>query len=158
MTSDPWAHLGGVREAMALGIPIYVNAGSVPFLTSLSKMPYTIAPDSLAKSKRAPKFVPVMGKTLIGSGENRLELYPVGGPYAERMLMAYFPDRKLLYGADLVFPNRGPDGKVTKGFFESSAVDLRRAVTRERLIVDSLFCVQNYPMLAWSTFAEPLSP
>lgn len=158
MTSDPWAHLGGVREAMALGIPIYVNAGSIPFLTGLAKMPHTIAPDSLARSHRAPKFVPISAKTVIGRGENSIELYPVGGPYAERMLMAYFPGHKLLYGTDLVFPNRGPDGKITKGFFETSAVDLRRAVEREKLVVDSLFCVQNYPMMAWSSFVAPASP
>jgi hypothetical protein len=154
MTSDPWAHLGGVREAMALGIPIYINANSVPFLTSLSQMPYATAPDSLAKSKRAPTFMPVTAKTVIGSGDNRIELYPVGGTYAERMLMAYFPDKRILYGADLVFPNRGPDGKITKGFFETSAVDLRRAVAREKIAVDSLFCVQQYPMMAWSKFTE----
>jgi hypothetical protein len=113
-----------------------------------------MAPDSLAKSKRAPKFMPVTGKTVIGSGDNRIELYPVGGPYAERMLMAYFPAKKLLYGADLVFPNRSPDGKITKGFFETSAVDLRNAVAREKLAVDSLFCVQNYPMMSWAAFTE----
>ena len=155
MSSDPWAHLGGFREAIALGIPIYVNAGSIPFLTSVAKMPYTMAPDSLARSKRLPKFMPVSAKTVIGRGENSIELYPVGGPYAERMLMAYFPDHKLLYGADLVFPNRGPDGKFTKGYFETSAVDLRRAVAREKLAVDSLFCVQNYPVMSWSDFIAP---
>jgi hypothetical protein len=155
MTSDPWAHLGGLREAIALGIPVYVNARSIPFLTTVAKAPHTIAPDSLARSRRAPKFVPVSAKTVIGRGENSVELYPVGGPYAERMLIAYFPGHKLLYGADLVFPNRGPDGKFTKSFFETSAVDLRRTVEREKLAVDSLFCVQNYPMVAWSTFIAP---
>ena len=155
MTSDPWAHIGGLREAIALGIPIYVNARSIPFLTSVAKTPHTILPDSLARSRRAPKFVPISAKTVIGAGENRVELYPVGGAYAERMLMAYFPGHKLLYGADLVFPNRGPDGKFTKGFFETSAVDLRRAVEREKLAVDSLFCVQNYPKMAWSDFVAP---
>jgi hypothetical protein len=158
MSSDPWAHLGGVREAIALGIPIYVNGRSIPFLTSIAKMPYTMAPDSLSKSKRAPKFIPVTAKTVIGTGDNRIELYPVGGAYAERMLMAYFPDKKLLYGADLVFPNRGPDGKITKGYFETSAVDLRAAVAREKLAVDSLFCVQNYPMMTWAAFTEVPSP
>jgi hypothetical protein len=80
--------------------------------------------------------VPTSAKTVIGSGENAVELYPVGGAYAERMVMAYFPGHKLLYGADLVFPNRGPDGKFTQGFFETSAADLRRAVEREKLVVD----------------------
>jgi hypothetical protein len=152
MSSDPWAHIGGLREAIALGIPIYVNARSVPFLTSVARAPHTMTPDSLARAPRAPKFVPVAGKTVIGSAENRIELYPVGGAYAERMLMAYFPDHKLLYGADLVFPNRGPDGKIAKGFFETSAVDLRRAVAREHLAVDSVFCVQPYPVMDWREF------
>jgi hypothetical protein len=156
MTSDPWAHLGGVRQAMALGIPIYVSAGSVPFLTRLAKAPHTMEPDSLARAPRAPKFVPVTGKTVIGTGENRIELYPVGGPYAERMLMGYFPARKLLYGADLVFFNRGPDGKIAKGFFETAAVDLRTAVAREKLDVDTLICVQNYAApIPWQTFVAP---
>jgi hypothetical protein len=155
MSSDPWAHIGGVREAIALGIPIYVNAGSIPFLTGLAKSPHRLEPDALARNPRAPRFIPVSAKTVIGQGENRIELYPVGGPYAERMLMAYFPGHKLLYGADLVFPNRGADGKPTKGFFETSAVDLRRAVAREGLAVDSLFCVQNYPVMAWQDFVAP---
>lgn len=153
LTSDPWAHIGGVREAMALGIPIYVNARSVPFFTALAKAPHTMAPDSLARTPRAPKLLPVNAKTVIGRGENRIELYPVGGPYGERMLMAYFPDQKLLYGADLVFFNRGPDGKIGKGFLETSAVDLRRALAREHLDVESLFCVQQYPLIDWRTFA-----
>jgi hypothetical protein len=134
MTSDPWAHLGGVREAVALGIPIYVNARSIPFLTSLT---------------HGSKFVPVRGKTTIGTGTNRLELYPVGGPYGERMTMIYFPERRLLYGADLVFPNDpGP------GYDATPATDLRRAVAREHLAVDSLFCVQRYGPFAWSDFAR----
>jgi len=37
-------------------------------------------------------------------------------------------------------------------------VDLRRAVEREKLAVDSLFCVQNYPMMSWSSFVAPVSP
>lgn len=154
MTSDPWAHIGGLREAIALGIPIYVQARSIPFLTSIAKAPHVMAPDSLARAPRAPKWVPVSAKTVIGRGENAIELYPVGGPYAERMLMAYFPGHRLLYGADLVFPKRNPDGSAAKGFAETEAVDLRRAVERERLSVDSVFCVQNYPAFSWGGFTR----
>ena len=157
LTSDPWAHLGGVREAIALGIPIYVRSSSIPFLTELAKTTHSLAPDSLARAPRAPKFMPVSAKTMIGTGENRIELYPVGGPYAERMLMAYFPGHRLLYGADLVFENRGPTGQPAPGFFETPAVDLRQAVARERLDVESLFCVQNTPVLQWSAFVAPNS-
>ena len=76
----------------------------------------------------------------------------MGGPYAERMLMAYFPDHKLLYGADLVFMNRGPDGKPSGGFLITPAEDLRNAVAREKLDVDTVFCVQNYGPFPWSDF------
>jgi hypothetical protein len=142
LTSDPWGHLGGLSEAAKLGVPIYVSAGSVPFFTSLVK-------DTKAK------FVPVSGKTVIGSGDNRIEVYPVGGPYAERMLMAYFPQHRLLYGADLVFTNRGPDGKPTKGYLVTEMTDLKRAVEREKLDVEKLYCVQNYGPIAWSDFIAP---
>lgn len=155
MTSDPWAHIGGVREAMALGLRMYVPANSVPFLQRLARAPHTIDPDALAKSHRSPTLVPVSRRTVIGSGENRIVLYPVRGPYAERMLMAYFPARRLLYGADLVFPNRDADGKPTAGFAETEATDLRNAVAREHLEVDELFCVQNYGPFAWSAFMAP---
>ena len=153
MTSDPWAHLGGVREALALGIPIYIHAKSVPFLTSVANASHSLAPDSLARSRRAPKIVPIDGKTVIGTGDNRIELYPVRGAAAERMTMAYFPDHRLLYGADLVFFERDANGKPTGRFLETDATDLRRAVAREGLTVDRVFCVQNYPLVAWTDFA-----
>lgn len=146
MSSDPWAHLGGVREAMAMGIPIYVNARSVPFLQKVSRAPHTLDPDSLQRAPRAPHLIPVSGKTVIGSGKNRIELYPVGGSYAERMTMAYFPELRVLYGADLVFAAEGG------GYDRAPAIDLRRAVARERLAVDTLFWVQAKPAIAWSSF------
>ena len=155
LSSDPWAHVGGVREAIALGIPIYVPAGSVPFLTRLAKSPHTLDPDLLARQPKPPKLLPVSAKTMIGAGENRIELYPVGGPYGERMLMAYFPDAKLLYGADLVFLNRVVTGQPGKGYYPTSLVDLRNAVEREKLAVDTLFCVQNYEPIAWAEFVGP---
>jgi glyoxylase-like metal-dependent hydrolase (beta-lactamase superfamily II) len=145
MTSDPWAHLGGLHEVVARGIPIYVNARSVPFLTRV------------AGAGKRPRFVPIASKTVIGQGENSITLYPVGGPYAERMLMAYFPGQKLLYGADLVFPNRGPDGRPAPGFLETPAENLHAAVARERLEVDRVFCVQNYAPFAWSDFVAPVA-
>jgi hypothetical protein len=142
LTSDPWGHLGGLAEAAKTGVPIYASAGSIPFFTSLVKNPRT-------------KWMPVSGKTVIGAGDNAIELYPVGGPYAERMLMAYFPQHRLLYGADLVFYNRGPDGKQTAGFLVTEATDLKRAVEREKLSVAKVYCVQNYGPFTWSEFVAP---
>lgn len=148
MTSDPWAHLGGVREAVARGIPIYVNERSIPFLTRIVTSSHASNPDRLARSPRAPRFKPVSRKVRIGTRANRIELYPVGGAYSERMVMAYLPDQKLLYGSDLVFADRQQKG----AYYRTPAVELRRAVAREGLAVDSLFCVQATPAIAWSDF------
>jgi hypothetical protein len=147
MSSDPWAHLGGVREAMAMGIPIYINARSVPFLQKVARSSHTLDPDSLQRAPRAPRLIPVTGKTVVGTGKNRFELYPVRGSYAERMTMAYFPELHVLYGADLVFATQQGDG-----YDPAPAIDLRRAVARERLAVDTVFCVQAKPAIAWSSF------
>jgi hypothetical protein len=38
----------------------------------------------------------VSAKTTIGSGANRLELYPIHGETSERQMMVYFPEHKLL--------------------------------------------------------------
>lgn len=147
MTSDPWAHVGGVREAVARGIPIYVNERSIPFLTRVVKSSHASNPDRLQRAPRVPRFIPVNRKTVIGTGTNRIELHPVGGAYAERMVMAYFPGHKLLYGSDLVFADR-----QQQGYFRTPAIELRRAVAREGLSVDSLFSVQARPVIAWTEF------
>lgn len=153
LTSDPWAHLGGVRQAVSHGIPIYVSGRSIPFLTALVKRPWTLAPDDLARRPRAPKFVAVDGRTTIGTGENAIALYPVGGPYGERMTMAYFPARRILYGADLVFPDRAAPKEAGPRYLRTEAWDLRAAVAREGLAVDTLFCVQpTIPPVAWRDF------
>ena len=147
MTSDPWAHVGGVREAVARGIPIYLNERSVPFVRRLLARPHQSSPDRLAKSPRAPKLVPIKTKVSVGTGTNRIDIYPVGGAYGERMLMVHFPEQRLLYGADLVFKERsGP------GYFAAGALDLHAAVKREGLAVDTLFCVQASPLIPWSEF------
>lgn len=68
----------------------------------------------LEQSERSPKrpdFRVVAGKTDVGDGPNRLELYPLGGETAERHMMVYFPEHKMLYGSDPF--QRDDDGAYT---------------------------------------------
>jgi hypothetical protein len=132
LTSDPWTHLGGVRAFAERGVPIYVVDASVPFF---ERMLGGIAGLDLK---------PIGGPTTLGAGANRVELFPVRGEYSERMLMAYFPEHRLLYGTDLLWQDRANGGYVA-----TQAWELARAVGREHLAVDSVFHVHSAQPAAW---------
>jgi len=143
-TSDAWPHLGGVREYAARGIPVYALDLNRPILERLLQADYRAKPDALATHPRAAKFTWVSGKTTIGTGDTRMELYPVRGENGEWMLMAYFPAHKLLYSSDEIQPLRGG------GFFMPELlVELRGAVHREHLDVDRIFGFHASPR-PWS--------
>src|SRR5262249_2989079 len=99
-TSDAWPHLGGVREYVARGIPIYALDLNQPILERLLKADYGDRPDALAKAPHATRFTWVSAKTIVGSGRNRIELYPAREENGERMMLAFFPELRLLYTSD----------------------------------------------------------
>jgi hypothetical protein len=133
-TSDAWPHLGGVREYVARGIPVYALDLNAPILNRLLAADYSAHPDALAKAPRAGRFTWVSGKTVIGTGDTRLELYPIRGENGERMLMAYFPAYRLLYTSDEIQRLRAG------GFFMPELLlEVRDAMAREHLDVQRVF-------------------
>jgi len=150
-TSDAWPHIGGIRAYAARGIPIYTHPLNKKILSRLVKTPYENRPDSLEKNFRSPLFREVDSKTVIGEGDHRLELYPVRGEGGERMIMAYFPSHNLLYGSDLVQYLR--NGKLWNIQY---AVELKQAVTREKLNVDRVFAMHTSPT-AWDSVMKEVN-
>jgi len=133
-TSDAWPHMGGVREYVARGIPVYALDLNQPILERLLKADYAAHPDALAKAPKTARFTWVSGKTAIGTGDTRMELYPIRGENGERMMMAYFPASKVLYTSDEIQPQRGG------GFFMPELLlEVKDAIKRERLAVDRIF-------------------
>jgi flavorubredoxin len=102
--------------------------------------PRTRYPDSLAKSPHAADLRAVSGKTTIGTGPNRLELYPIHGETSERQMLVYFPEHKLLYGSDPF--QQLEDGKL---FYPQTVYELQSAVEREHLSVDRFFMMHIGP-------------
>ncbi|MEO5867995.1 MAG: hypothetical protein ABIS14_04915 [Sphingomonas sp.] len=98
-TTDSLWHYAGLRSYVARGIPIYALDLSVPRLRAFFERPRRFVPDELARRPRIPLLRPVGGRTLIGTGAQRIELYPIGGSGDARMVMAYLPGLKLLYGS-----------------------------------------------------------
>jgi hypothetical protein len=139
-TSDSWPHIAGVREYIARGIPVYALDLNLPILQRLVSAPRTMFPDLLANSPRPPDFHVVAEKTVLGDGPNRLELYPIRGETSERQMMVYFPAHRLLYGSD-------PFQKDQSGmyFYPQTVWELKHAVDREKLQVDTFFMMHMGP-------------
>jgi hypothetical protein len=143
-TSDAWPHLGGVREYVARGIPVYGLDLNQPILERLLKANYAAKPDALATAPKPGRFTWVLAhrglgegglaRTLIGTGDTRMELYPMRGENGERMMAAYFPALKLLYTSDQIQRQRGG------GFFMPELLlEVRDMLQREHLEVDRVF-------------------
>lgn len=150
-TSDSWPHFAGVREVVAAGIPIYATDLNRAILTRFLNAPFTQNPDTLAKSPKQAKFTWVSQKTTIGTGPNRLEIYPMRNASGERMLMVYLPQHKLLYTSDLLQP--GQDGPFFIMEYVREAAD---AAMREKLAVDRFFGM-HMPLTPWTKVQEALA-
>ena len=141
-TSDSWPHTGGVRLAVSRRLPVYILDLNRPLLDRLIRAPHSLHPDELEKSRigKGPAWRIVSAKTEIGSGPNRMELYPLRGPSTERQYMVYFPERRLLYASDTLVIN---DDHT---LYDPELVnEVAQAVLRESLKVDTVFAMHQGP-------------
>jgi hypothetical protein len=147
-TSDAWPHLSGVRAYVAAGVPIYALDLNESILSRFVKAPHTLRPDALQKSPKPAKFTLVSKKTVIGTGDTRIELYPVRGEIGERMMLAWFPGAKTLYSSDLIQRNR--PNAPTPFFMPLMLMEVERTATREGLTgIDQVFGMHLTPT-KWS--------
>lgn len=140
-TSDSWPHVGGVREAVASKLPVYILDLNQPLLDRFVIAKHEIHPDLLAKTPQKPSWRIVSGKTIVGSGANRMELYPLRGASTERQYMVYFPEHRLLYASDTLAIN--DDGSL---YDPELMREVMEAVQREGLQVDTVFAMHQAPM------------
>jgi hypothetical protein len=150
-TSDAWPHLGGMREYVARAVPIYALDLNVPILTRLFAAKYVTSPDTLARTPARPVFHVVSEKTVVGSGANRLEIYPLRTATGERQMMVYLPAHQLLYTSDLFTISQG------RVFLPQQVSEAVEAVTREHLTVTRAFGM-HYGALPWSTIVQSAMP
>jgi hypothetical protein len=151
-TSDAWPHIGGVREYVASGVPIYPLDLNVSILSRMAASPHTITPDTLALHPRTPVFKPVSQTTTIGSGETAIELIPIRGETGERMMLAWLPAQRLLYTSDSIQHAAGG-----KGFFmPAMLMEVATALEREHIVgVERVFGMHLTPT-AWSDIVQAI--
>jgi hypothetical protein len=136
-TSDAWPHIGGMREYVARGIPVYLLDLNRPIAQRLISAPFRSNQDSLAQGPRKAVMKVVAGKTVIGTGDERLEIYPVRGEVAERMMVVYSPGTQTLYASDIIQKYQGK-------FFNLEALsEVAGLVQREKLDVKTVFAMHT---------------
>ena len=150
-TSDSWPHIAGIREYVAESVEIYALDLNRPILERLIQSVRTEKPDALERARHDPKFHLVQAKTVVGSGANALEIYPIRGETSERQMMVYFPHHHLLYGSDPF--QRRQDGSF---FYPQTVTELRDAVRRERLTVDRFF-MMHVAITPWADLDKAIA-
>jgi hypothetical protein len=128
------------------GLPVYVLDLNRPLLDRMMSAPHALDPDALqiSKTARHPHWKIVADRLEVGSGLNRLVLYPLRGASTERQYMVYFPEHRLLYASDTLALNA--DGSLYDPELMHEVV---QAVQRANLTVDTVFAMHQGPM-PWS--------
>ena len=151
VTADnTWWHFAGIREYAAQGIPIYVMDQNAALVSSLIASPRTLNPDALRRQPRKAKLIEVSRVTTIGSGPNRVVLYPIRAS-TNQVLMAYFPDHQLLYTADMA-GQAGPGGVFV---YPQSIWELQREVQQQAIKVQTIIGIHLLPT-PWSKLESQL--
>lgn len=133
-TSDAWPHVGGIREYVAQKIPVYLLDLNVTLINKLLKANYYTNTDSYQLRKIPADLRKILMKTVIGSGDERIEIYPVRTETGERMMMVYFPKYKLLYTSDLI-----QSAKKLSPMLLQYLSEIDGAVKREKLDPETVF-------------------
>lgn len=139
-TSDSWPHMAGVRQAVAEGVPVYALDLNKPLLDRLVSAPHRLQPDDLQLHPKTPHWITVGDRVEIGTGANRVVLYPLRGASTERQYMVYFPQYKLLYASDTLALN----GDNTL-YDPDLMYEVMQAVAREHLDVQTVYAMHQGP-------------
>ena len=93
VTHHHWDHTSGVRAAFAAGLTAIVQSENADFVRSIGGVSA-----SVAKSRRVRT---VDDSLTVGTGPTRFTLYHIPTSHARGLMMAYFPETKLMFEVDL---------------------------------------------------------
>lgn len=126
-------HNGGIRAYIDEGATIVTHEIDKPFFEMVAKFPHTLEPDSLSKSKKAPKFLTVGSLEKLTDGTRTIEVHwSSENTHSGGMLLAYLPNEKILTEAD--GPGTAPNGPLNIAQVPSVAATLN-VIKRAKLDV-----------------------
>src|SRR5947209_4990462 len=89
---------------MAEGVTLITHAGNKTFFEDIAQRKFTMTPDMLSKSPKAPTIEAVTDKYELKDATRTVEIYPIPNLHSDTMLIVYFPAERLLIEADLYNP------------------------------------------------------
>jgi glyoxylase-like metal-dependent hydrolase (beta-lactamase superfamily II) len=123
-------HSGGIRAAVSEGLGVIAHKGTAAFYEDLVARKHTIAPDALAKHPKPLTLQTVDEELVLDDAATTVHLFPVtGNPHADTLLMAYFPNERILVEVDAYSP-----GAAVQPY----AANLLENIQRRNLKVDRI--------------------
>lgn len=124
-THHHFDHSGGIRAYAAEGATIVTHEINRPYFERAARNTWNLAPDLLAKSKKAPVFQAMGDNMVLTDGARSVELYQIGGSaHHDGIIMAYLRKEKLLIQADAFSPRGVP--KTPNPFSVNLEANVRR--------------------------------
>lgn len=135
LTHHHYDHCGGLWGYMERGVTVITTLGVEDFVREVASGVRRGA-DGLIRVAD-PKIELVEGTRAFGSGATRMELYDVGpNPHADEILIAYFPEHRLLFLSDVYGHRNGVDDPSVLIRFaevlEGLQLDVETVVTAEQ--------------------------
>jgi glyoxylase-like metal-dependent hydrolase (beta-lactamase superfamily II) len=130
-THHHWDHSGGVRAALARGLPVVTQMRNVGFIRGMGLARKTVSRDGLSRGGVLPVVRGVEDSTVLGAGDRRVLLYRIPSAHAEGILAAYVPSARLLFVSDVLTP--GPT-LPRAGCAELVAFGRARGIVVERVV------------------------
>ena len=128
-------HSGGVRAYAATGATIVVHESVVDFFEGVLERPMTVRSDSLAEASGASPATEGVGSDPmeLTDGTRTVQLHHVPNEHAGGMLIAYLPNERVAFVADLYSPGGtpNPEDANTQAFYdavEAAGLDIDQVV------------------------------
>lgn len=136
-------HAGGIRTYIAEGATLIGLPGEKTFFEKVVASKFTIDPDSLTLNPQPLKFETIKeGKRVLTDGTTTVELIDIGpGGHTDEMLVAYFPNEKMIFQGDLL--NRPANNDPAT--INATTVHFAAWLDRSGLAVDRVIGVHGPP-------------
>jgi glyoxylase-like metal-dependent hydrolase (beta-lactamase superfamily II) len=134
-THHHWDHSGGLRAALAAGVPVITHARNAAFVRGIAAARKTVKPDELDRRLgparvRPPAITAVEDSMVLGTGDQRVVIYRLPTAHVAGMLAAYLPAARLMFVSDVLSP--GPT-LAPVGSAEVVALARARGITVDRV-------------------------